>query len=274
MENQPVIEPFTIIAHDVDTGSPNRMHKSDLPKQLGYKGGFVLGNGNFGQITRRFLAEFGPDWLTRNIVDIKFFKPTFEGDPLRITADPMPDTPHARAYTVRAHNADGVEVMRFDTWLPSPFPAPDPLSSLPTVEKEGKPASWSWDAIVLNQPFRYCALAPTREENDLWCRELGADNPIYSEGPNPPLHPTVITRCFAECTHKEFVSEAVVAIANRMTMYRMLRVGDRLDMITVPVEKFEKKGNCWIVLHAAARVNGEVAVESRQTKIVKMRGAG
>lgn len=267
------IEPYTIIAHDVDSGSPNRMHKRDLPRQLGYKGGFVLGTANYGQMTRGLVTQFGEHWLKRNIVEMKFLKPTFEGDLLRITTDPTSDSCHERAYTVRAHNAEGVEVIRLETWLPSPFPEPDPLSRLSGIEKEGKPERWNWNAIELNKPFRPCFVTPTQEENEFWCRELGEDSPIYREGTSSPLHPTLVMRCFTKATHSQFVSDTVVAIANRLTSHRMLRIGERMEIVTIPVEKFQKRGNYWVVMYAAARVNGVVAVESRQTKIFKIRAA-
>lgn len=273
MHNQQkaVIEAYTIVAHNVDTGSPNRMHKDDLPRQLGYKGGFVLGTANYGQMTRGLIAQLGQPWLERTIVEMKFLKPTFEGDQLRITAEPMSNSCHERAYIVRAHNADGVEVIRLETWLPSSFPEPNPLSRISGLEQEGARERMTWDALELNKPFRPCFFTPTLEESEFWCRELNDNNPIYREGRNPPLHPTLVMRCFSKGNHSQFVSDKIVQIGNRVIIHRMLRVGEAIEVVTIPLEKFEKRGNHWAVIYAVVRVNGVVAVEGWQTKIFNIR---
>lgn len=262
---------FEIIAHDVDSGSPNEMHKGELPRSMGFKGGFVLGTGNFGQMTRGLLRACGSRWLERNVVEMKFLRPTFEGDRLRVTMEPLADCPHPDGYLLRAYTADGLEAVHLETWVPSPFPDPDPRAGMTPMKRTGPPRPWLWEDIEVNVPFRPCTITPTREENEKWCAELGADDAIYREGPNPPLHPTVVMRCFARANHREFRSDAVVAIGNRITTHRPIRVGVPVDIVTVPIEKFQRNGNIWVVLYSAAKTDGGVAVETLQTKIVRIR---
>jgi hypothetical protein len=268
-----VVASYAITAHDVDTGSPNRMHKDDLPKRLGYKGGFVLGTSNYGQMTRGLIGLMGESWLDKAIVDMKFLKPTFEGDLLQISVRPMPESAHERAYVVSAHNADDVEVIRVETWLPSPFPAPDPLSRLSGVEEDSVRERMTWDALALRKPFRPCSFTPTMEENRFWCTELSDDTALYREGANPPLHPTLVMRCFSKGNHAQFVSDKIIQVANRLVIHRKLRVGDPIEVVTIPLEKFEKRGNHWAQIYAAVRVDGIVAVEGWQTKIFNIGGS-
>ena len=52
----------------------------------------------------------------------------------------------------------------------------------------------------------------------------------------------------------------------------MLRVGDPIEMLTVPTAKWEKKGNHWVTLYCAVKSAGEVCAEIYHTQIFKLRG--
>ena len=261
--------PYTFRAHDVRTGSANRMHQDGLATRLGFRGGFVTGAAYYGRMTRELVQRFGPDWLERGIVEMAFPKPVHEGDPLTVSGGPLPERAHERACLLRGHNADGVEVVRVESWLPDPFPAPDALAAETPADWEGAPRAFSLDTLELFRPYRANRFRWSLEDNLFWCRELDDAQAVYAEGPRPPLHPALVVRCLKQ---REFATDGV-QVTNRLTIHRALRVGEEIELLTVPVEKFEKKGNAWVVLYCAARVGGIVALEAIQHKILRMRGA-
>jgi hypothetical protein len=262
-------EPRTIRAHDVDTGSENRIHKDGLTQRLGFRGGFVTGAAYYGQMTRELVARYGEDWLGRGIVEMSFLKPVHEGDLLQVACSPLAERRGERALRLSGRNPAGVEVVRVDAWLPAPLPAPDPLAALAPVDWEGEPREFSFEALELNKPYRPGRFNWSKADNALWCTALDDALPIYREGDAPPIHPALVLRTLKQ---RQFKTDGV-QIVNKLVLRRALRVGEEIEVLTVPVEKYEKQGNLWTVLYNAVRVGGELAVEAYQTKILRMRGA-
>ncbi len=54
---------------------------------------------------------------------------------------------------------------------------------------------------------------------------------------------------------------------------KMLRVGDPVHILTLPIDKWEKKQNHWLTIYCAVRSNDEVCAEIYHTQIIKLRGA-
>ena len=268
-ESQPSVDPYTIRAHDVSTGSQNRIHKDGLTKELGFRGGFVTGAVYYGQMTRPLVAQYGEDWLNRGVVEMAFPKPVLEGDLLTISTEPAPHEGRERSFVLRGHNEAGVEVIRVGTWLPVPFPKPDAMSSTATLEWEGEPRTFSMDALEIGKPFRAARHRWSRKDNLFWCDQLGDDLALYREGDAPPLHPAIVVRCLK---NRQFATDGV-QISNTLTIHRALRVGQEIELLTIPTEKYEKNGNIWVVFYNAARVDGVVHVEAIQKKILKLKGA-
>jgi hypothetical protein len=52
----------------------------------------------------------------------------------------------------------------------------------------------------------------------------------------------------------------------------MLRVGDPVHILTVPLSKWEKKQNHWLTVYCAVRSGDEVCAEIFHTQIIKLRG--
>jgi len=266
-------KPYTVTAYKVDHGSANRMHDDELARKLGFQGGFVLGLGVYGLMTRALVAEHGEDWLGQAMVELDFRKPVHSGDRIQVFTEPDPKSPNARAYRLRAVGEDGVERVRMQTWCPNDWPEVHPLADLPPVEWEGEKQRRSWELMKLHQPFRALRYTPTLEENRSWCAQLHDDLPIYVTGDAPPLHPTFAMRHVQMCSTNQFLGDSAVHDSTRAIIRKALRVGQQIEVRNVPVEKYEKKGNHWVVMYSVVRADGEVALEQFHKQIFKMRGS-
>lgn len=77
-------KPYTVTAHHVNHLSHNRMHKDGLPQKLGFRGAFVLGVANYGNMTRARVARLGEAWLNRAVIHRML-----RGDPVHIVTVPV-----------------------------------------------------------------------------------------------------------------------------------------------------------------------------------------
>jgi acyl dehydratase len=268
--------PYSAVAHHADQGSNNRMHKDGLPQRLGFRGAFVLGVANYGNMTRALVARFGEAWLSQAAVEVKFIKPVCEGDRLRIETLPIAGREHERAFEVIAYNEmmNDEIAARMQTYCPVPFPAPDAAAALSPNEWQGPVTQHrTWDNIIIGKAYRSLRLTLQPHDNAFWQGVLADDLPLYRTGATPPLHPAHVLRLVQLGYNNQFIGDNAVHSASKAVVHKMLRVGDTVHILTVPIAKWEKKQNHWLTIYCAVRRDDEVCAEVYHTQIIKLRGA-
>ena len=269
--------PYYAVAQQPEHGSNNRMHEDALPQKLGFRGAFVLGVGLYGYMTRALVATFGEDWLGCAVNEVKFMKPVCAGDRIRIETLPIAGREAERAFEATMYNetAGGEVSAKMQSSRPDPFPAIDPTANEPPNEWEGPVTlKRTWDNIVVGKAYRSLNSTVTAADNEHWTRVLDDDLPIYREGERPPLHPAHVLRQVQLGYNNQFIGESAVHASGRAVVRRMLRVGDAVQVLTVPLKKWEKKQNHWLMVYCAVRSGGEVCAEIFHHQIIKLRGAG
>ena len=269
-------KPYTVIAHHFDHKSHNRMHSDGLPQKLGFRGAFVLGVANYGNMTRALVASLGEEWLGRAVIEAKFVKPVCEGDRLRIETLPIAGRERERAYEVTAYNetTNGEVAAVMQTYVPDPFPEPDAAASLEPIEWEGPVTQRrTWDTVIVGKPYRSLRLTLGAADNAEWTETLEDDLPIYASGERPPIHPAHVLRLVQLGYNNQFIGDNAVHSSTKAVVRRMLRVGDPVHILTVPTAKWEKKQNHWLTIYCAVRSGEELCAEVYHTQIIKLRGA-
>jgi hypothetical protein len=269
-------KPYTVLAHHANHKSHNRMHEDGLPQKLGFRGAFVLGVANYGNMTRALVSSFGEKWLSRAVVEAKFIKPVCEGDRLRIETLPVAGREREHAFEITAYNETmGDEVAaRLSTSVPDPFPAIDAAAALQPNEWDGPVTQRrTWDNIVIGQAYRSLHLQLSLQDNTYWKGVLEDDLPIYERTEHPPVHPAHVLRLVQLGYGNQFIGDNAVHSSSKAVIRRMLRVGDSVHILTVPIEKWEKKQNHWLTIYCAIRSNDAVCAEVYHTQIIKLRGA-
>ncbi|MBI4083977.1 MAG: hypothetical protein HY423_15345 [Candidatus Lambdaproteobacteria bacterium] len=267
-------KPYPVVAHHATFEDRGGIHKDGLPQKLGFRAALVLGLVTYGNMTRALVSRFGEEWLGKAVIEVKFLKPVCDGDRMRIESRPIPGRERERAFEVTAYNEamNGDVSVRMETWLPDPFPALDANAALKPIEWEGERKPRTWDNQVIGQPFRSFRYTPTLETNRFWLGVTGDDLPIYQQGDRPPLFPSQVLRHVQEATAHQFLSVAGLHSSSRAVVRRMLRVGDPIQVVTVPVNKWKKKGNNWTTMYSAVRSGDQVCVEVFHTQIFQLRG--
>jgi hypothetical protein len=268
--------PYYALAQQPEHKSQNRMHEDALPQKLGFRGAFVLGVGLYGYMTRALVSILGEAWLERAVNEVKFVKPVCVGDRLRIETLAVRGSEAERVFEVTMYNesAAGEVSAKLATSTPDPFPPVDPTASVPPNEWEGAVTKRrTWDNIVVGKAYRSLHATLTAADNEHWMRVLDDDLPIYRQGERAPLHPAHVLRQVQLGYNNQFIGESAVHSSGKAVVRRMLRVGDPVQVLTVPMNKWEKKGNHWLTVYCAVRSRGEVCAEIFHHQIIKLRGA-
>lgn len=78
-------EPFVIRAVNTAADSENRIHDDRVAAEYGFRGGLVPGVTIYGYMASAVIACLGSEWLHRGAMDVRFFEPFYEGEPVSVT---------------------------------------------------------------------------------------------------------------------------------------------------------------------------------------------
>jgi hypothetical protein len=266
--------PYHAVARHPEEKPHNKMHEDGLPQQLGFRGAFVLGVALYGYMTRALVASLGEAWLGRAVIDVRFLRPVCPGDRIRMETTSVPGE-CGQAFEVAMHNeTSGNELSaQLKTFVPSPFPDVNATAGEKPNEWEGPVTQRrTWDTVVTGKAYRSLRLTLSAADNEFWTRALDDDLPVYHEEERAPLHPAHVLRLIQLGYTNQYIGESAVHSSSRAVIRRMLRIGDPVHVLTVPLEKWEKKQNHWLTIYCAIRSGEDVCAEVFHTQIIKLRG--
>jgi hypothetical protein len=268
--------PYHAVARHPEENPHNKMHEEGLPQKLGFRGAFVLGVALYGYMTRALAASLGEAWLGRAAIEVKFLRPVCPGDRIRMETAAVPGEEGVQAFDVTMYNeTSGNEVSaKLRSSVPNPFPDVDATANEKPNEWDGPVRERrTWDTVVTGKAYRSLRLTLAVADNEFWMNALDDDLPIYRDGARAPLHPAHVLRLIQLGYTNQFIGESAVHSSSRAVIRRMLRVGDPVHVLTVPLAKWEKKQNHWLTIYCAIRSGDEVCAEVYHTQIIRLRGA-
>jgi acyl dehydratase len=257
---------YQVLAINHSQSSENRIHSDDVAKQYGFRGALVGGVQVSGYLSYPMVKTFGAEWLSRGTADVRFLKPAYHGDWLSIesAADPAAD----RSFTVGASNEAGELLAILDTSAKER--SIDARADILPADANPPRVEVSWDALEVDVPWAAIHWQPDWEENLGYCERANDDLPIYSEGEAPPVHPYYFLQQCNRAFSTRFVLPAWIHASSEIRFRRVLRVGNEIEIRTIPIEKWERRGHQFARLYVAMWCENEVAMEVLHTAIFKI----
>jgi acyl dehydratase len=260
------VTPYEVRTHNTHSTSENRMHSDDVAAAYGFKGALVPGVTVFSHMTQPLVANHGAAWLSRGIAEVRFFKPAYDCDLLRIAGERAADD----RYSLKCSNVDGVELACMTSQLRETPPAVDPRASVAPAPPRGKQLV-AWDLMVIGEPFPALAWRPTRGENLQWCEDSRDQLKVYRDGATPLLHPGLILRQANLVLRNRFTMPAWIHAASRIQFNSAAHAGDELEVRAIPEEKWRHKGHEFVRLYVCIRRGEQVLAEILHTAIFQPR---
>jgi len=124
--------------------------------------------------------------------------------------------------------------------------------------------------VVIGQPLPLLALTVTQQDNEEYCHTHADDLELY-RGPTGFVHPGILLRQCNRIFSEHFILGPWIHVASAIITYHPCRVGEALEILGVPVQKFEKKGHEFTVLDVLIRAEGEAAQRVQHTCIFRPR---
>ncbi len=97
---------YRVKARNTSTGSENKIHDDSVARRYGFGGGLVPGVSVYAYATRPLVEALGRDWLERGTASVKFVKPIFDGDDVRVCGN-IECRPEGATVTLTVNAANG-----------------------------------------------------------------------------------------------------------------------------------------------------------------------
>ena len=252
---------YEVIARNHSSAHENRIHSDDVARAYGFKGALVPGVAVYGHLTRPLVARFGAAFLARSTAALRLIKPAYDGDRLRIDLS-EDDGQHL----AQCRNGEGMLLAELRVHLPEELPLPEtPLSLSKRAKLRGR-VEIEWDAVRAGEPYPTWHLELTAAENRRFREQVADDLDLYAAH----VHPHAILSIANQALTREFVMPAWIHAASEVRHRQALRVGDRVAVRAVPLEKWRKKGHEFVRLYIEVHRDAALTTEIFHTAIFKV----
>lgn len=252
---------YNVVARNFSTATENKIHSDEIARRYGFKGALVPGVAVFGHLTYPLVERFGEDWLRQSLSNVRFHKPAYHEDALRINVSEDDAGLH-----VRCHNAEDVLLADLHASLPTEMPAPHDSSVFDGIVKDPTRVDMVWDTVQPMQPFSEWHFQVTADGNATYAEQITDPLPIYRHIAHPHWQLSIANQALT----REYLMPAWIHVGSEIRFRELVRVGDTLRVKAVPLEKWQRKGHEFVKLYLAYMRDDVLTTEIFHTAIFKV----
>ena len=255
---------YRVVAENHAETSENRIHSDDIAARLGFRGALVPGVAVYGYMTHPLVEALGEAWLSQHTSEVRFLKPAYVGDELRIE---LKRADHQHEITCVGPRDELLAVLHSRP-LSSREPAPSmEIFSRPPVIRE-RPVI-SWETIDCEKPLPEWLWHADQPSNTGYALQVADFLPVYDRYVHP--HWALATANYSLV--KEFVMPAWIHVGSEIEQYQPFMVGTQITVQATSVEKWKKKAHEFIRLNIRYSDERGVLATVLHTAIFRIAGA-
>ena len=251
-------------ARNYSEETENRIHSDEVAERFGFTGALVPGVAVFGHMTYQLVEALGDAWLSGYTAYVRLHKPAYHGDELTTRHSVSGDQ-----HTVFCHARD--ELLAELRTSPKEQPPGDLLPHGPETTERPE---IRWDNVHVDEPFPTWTWQPDAVANAEAAAQIEDDLTCYGTG---IVHPHAILSMANRTFTRRYFLPAWLHVSSEIRFHRLLRVGEPVEVRTVPTRKWERKGHEFVDLNIQYLVPGDsgdgakdVATEIVHTSIFKI----
>lgn len=252
---------YNVVARNFSTATENKIHSDEIARRYGFKGALVPGVAVFGHLTYPLVERFGEDWLRQSLSNVRFHKPAYHEDALRINVSEDDAGLH-----VQCHNAEDVLLADLHASLTTEMPAPHDSSVFDGIVKDPTRVDMVWDTVQPMQPFSEWHFQVTADGNATYAEQITDPLPIYRHIAHPHWQLSIANQALT----REYLMPAWIHVGSEIRFRELVRVGDTLRVKAVPLEKWQRKGHEFVKLYLAYMRDDVLTTEIFHTAIFKV----
>lgn len=261
-----IVEDMEIRALNDAESSENKIHSDDIASKYGFSGALVSGVNIFGYLTQPLVRHFGGTILERSTFDVKFLKPAYHDELLRISTEEIGAEADKMQFKSSVFNQAGIllAILESSLWkhappIGGPHPALQQSAEIPRSEI-------SWDRINISVAAPDFLWTPSEEDNRVRVDAQRDTASIY-QGTSAYIHPYYLLDACNKALMRMFILPAWIHVGSTLSIKLPIRIGQEITVRTVPIEKWQSKGHQFIRLSIAMITQGKLAAETTHTAI-------
>ena len=251
---------YTATARNYSEESENRMHSDAAAQGYGFEGALVPGVAVFGHMATALTQALGTAWLSGHVASTRFIKPAYHQDALRIEHE-QADGQHQVRCLAR-------DALIAELRCQPDAPPLDALAEVPGGEPVAQRQKAAWELLHVGEAFPAFGWKPDADEHFAYAAQVEDALPVWLEG--NVLHPHALLSTANRAFSNRFELPAWLHVGSEIVFREPVRIGDDIQVRTVPVEKWRKKGHEFVTLYVAYVAGGAVKTEIRHTAIFKV----
>lgn len=244
------MDSYTVTARNPATESENRIHADDVARRYGFRGGLVPGVTVYGYVATGLARD--PRWIARGGAAVRFRKPCYDGDPLRI------DLGADGGIEVRSRGEVCV-TGRASATADDPGPEVVSPDSAPGLG-QGPPASR--ETLAPGTPLGWIPLPADEEALAGYLKKVGVD-----DWDGDALHPGLLLEGANWILMANVVLPPWIHAESSITHRRAVRAGEPVEVHAAVAGEWERKGHRFVRLDVTWRSAGEVVAAGRHVAI-------
>jgi acyl dehydratase len=239
---------FLVRAVNTASDSENKIHDNQVAAEYGFSGGLVPGVTVYGYLASAVIEHFGPQWLARGAMDVRFFQPFYEGEQVAISIE---DGEHGRI-KVQAGLRASATAWLFDAPVPEDYPAKQSMPDRVPPSRETVRTG-----TILGTLTKTIDLS-----------EQGLSAPLEAFiGEERQAHPAQILGLANEILMSNYILGPWIHSSSEVRNASPVRDGEQLQVRGKIVDAYERKGHEFVVLDVAILSADRLASRIRHTAI-------
>ncbi|HEX8184840.1 MAG TPA: MaoC family dehydratase, partial [Blastocatellia bacterium] len=240
---------YEVRARNTSATSENKIHDDEVAARYGFRGGLVPGVTVYAYMTVPLVARFSDAWLERGSMQVKFHRPFYEGEQVRVRAEIDASVSPVKI-AVRAEREDGTvcatglaTIDDDSEWLGPARLENYPVHHLPPFEARPEAAR---DTMVKGAPIG--TLTEKLSLADLsMLREIGELLSIYY-GEHAVAHPATLLGLANQVLMHNFMLGPWIHTASDLINWSVARDGEEISVRGRIGDVFERKGHEFVTL--------------------------
>ena len=254
---------YTVTARNFSETSENRIHSDEIAKKFGFRGALVPGVAVYGHLTHLPVKTFGPRWLEHSVADVRLRSPAYHGEEITMNMAANGD-----GHQVICTGPTGETLAELNTAMPESLPAAEDPAILDGPFRPRERTEISWDAINVLEPFEPWSVELKQDANERFTMEVAESLPLYAQ--EGYIHPHYLLALANIALVREYIMPAWIHVGSETRHRSALRVGDEIQIRSVPMEKWERKGHEFIRLYISYWRGDELTTDIVHTAIYKV----
>ena len=275
---------YRLRARNTATRSENRIHDDAVARRYGFGGGLVPGVTVYAYLTRPIVEAWGPAWLERGTMDVRFVAPFYDGDDVVVEPEPATDTDGTLAVELHATNGEGRLCATADARFPeAPWDASDardwPVVPLPEQDQRRPATRDALQALVpasragggaealgtLGATFR-------TDVGAAYVEAVGDDLAVY-RGPQAVAHPGWLLSLANYVLASNVALGPWIHTASEVRHLALVTHGDQVSVRARVLDLSEARGHELVHLDVVMMVGDRAVQRVRHSAIYRLRPA-